>query len=160
MPQSEAAANPWSLVSYVVVKLKHSQSYFHSRKRSENHWAHSEDAAQTGRMPRLIWVFAGRTCHFVGFVVRRLIYRSIVHPASSDENRLCLRGSGETRQFCCLYVPDWCHTNVFKSFGHHIGKYMYYIDSNINFCINSWRTACNMMSLELKEKSTLYRAKM
>ena len=23
-------------------------------------------------MPRLIWVFAGRTCHFVGFVVRRL----------------------------------------------------------------------------------------
>ena len=27
---------------------------------------------QTGRMPRLIWVFAGCTCHFVGFVVRWL----------------------------------------------------------------------------------------
>ena len=27
---------------------------------------------QTGRMPRLIWVFAGRTCHFVGFFTRRL----------------------------------------------------------------------------------------
>ena len=25
------------------------------------HWAHSEDFDQTGRMPRLIWVFAGRT---------------------------------------------------------------------------------------------------
>ena len=25
------------------------------------------------RMPRLIWVFVGRTCHFVGFVMRRLI---------------------------------------------------------------------------------------
>ena len=25
------------------------------------HWAHSKDADQTGRMPRLIWVFAGRT---------------------------------------------------------------------------------------------------
>ena len=25
------------------------------------HWAHSEDADQTGQMPRLIWVFAGRT---------------------------------------------------------------------------------------------------
>ena len=25
------------------------------------HWAHSEDSAQTGRMPRLIWIFAGRT---------------------------------------------------------------------------------------------------
>ena len=37
------------------------------------HWAHSEDSDQTGRMPRLIWVFAGHTYHFVGFVVRRLI---------------------------------------------------------------------------------------
>ena len=36
------------------------------------HWAHSEDSDQTGRMSRLIWVFAGRTCHFVGFVTRRL----------------------------------------------------------------------------------------
>ena len=25
-------------------------------------------------LPRLIWVFAGRTCHFVGFVMRRLVY--------------------------------------------------------------------------------------
>ena len=25
------------------------------------HWAHSEDSGQTGRMSRLIWVFAGRT---------------------------------------------------------------------------------------------------
>ena len=27
----------------------------------------SEDSDQTGRMPRLIWVFTGHTCHFVGF---------------------------------------------------------------------------------------------
>ena len=33
------------------------------------HWAHSEDSDQTGRMPRLIWVFAGRTGQFVGFVM-------------------------------------------------------------------------------------------
>ena len=26
-----------------------------------------EDSGQTGRMPRLFWVFDGRTCHFVGF---------------------------------------------------------------------------------------------
>ena len=25
------------------------------------HWAHNEDSDQTGQMPRLIWVFAGRT---------------------------------------------------------------------------------------------------
>ena len=36
--------------------------------------ADSEDSDQTGQMPRLIWVFAGRTCHFVGFVMRQLIY--------------------------------------------------------------------------------------
>ena len=34
--------------------------------------AHSENSDHTGRMPRLIWVFAGRTCHIVGFVMRRL----------------------------------------------------------------------------------------
>ena len=34
----------------------------------------SEDSDQTGRMPRLIRVFAGRTYHFVGFVMRRLKY--------------------------------------------------------------------------------------
>ena len=34
----------------------------------------SEDSDQTGRMPRLIWVFAGRTCHFVGYVMLRLIW--------------------------------------------------------------------------------------
>ena len=36
------------------------------------HWAHSEGSDQTGRMPRLIWVFARRTNHFVVFVMRWL----------------------------------------------------------------------------------------
>ena len=36
------------------------------------HWAHSEDSDQTGRMLWLIWIFAGRTGHFVGFVMRWL----------------------------------------------------------------------------------------
>ena len=34
--------------------------------------ADCEDSDQTGRMPRLMWVFAVHTDHFVGFVVRRL----------------------------------------------------------------------------------------
>ena len=46
------------------------------------HWAHSEDSDQTGRMPRLIWVFAGRTCHFVGFVMRWLyLFLQFIHKA-------------------------------------------------------------------------------
>ena len=36
------------------------------------HWAHSENSDLSGRMPRLICVFAGRTGHFVGFVMLRL----------------------------------------------------------------------------------------
>ena len=34
---------------------------------------HSQASYQAGRMPRLIWVFARHKCHFVGFVMRRLI---------------------------------------------------------------------------------------
>ena len=34
----------------------------------------SKDSDQTGRMPRLIWVFAGHTDHFVGFVMLWLSY--------------------------------------------------------------------------------------
>ena len=41
--------------------------------------ADSEDSDQTGRMPRLIWVFAGRTCHFVGFVTIKYLSLSYYH---------------------------------------------------------------------------------
>ena len=36
--------------------------------------ADSKDSDQTGRIPRLIWVFAGHTCHFVGFVMMCSLY--------------------------------------------------------------------------------------
>ena len=38
--------------------------------------AHNDDSVQPGYPPRLIWVFSGRTYHFVGFVVRRLVLQS------------------------------------------------------------------------------------
>ena len=38
--------------------------------------ADSEDSDQSGRMLRLIWVFAGRTGHFVGFVMLRFSTKS------------------------------------------------------------------------------------
>ena len=34
------------------------------------HWAHSEELAQTGQMPRLIWVFAGRTLNLLVLLCR------------------------------------------------------------------------------------------
>ena len=42
-------------------------------------WAHREDSDQTVRMPRLIWVFAGRS-HFGAFVMKRLI---LIEPGDS-----------------------------------------------------------------------------
>ena len=39
------------------------------------HSLHSQNSDQTGRIPRLIWVFAGRTCHFIGFDMWRLIWK-------------------------------------------------------------------------------------
>ena len=43
------------------------------KKMWATHWAHNEDSDQTGRMPRLIWVFAGRTGQIVGFAMRQLV---------------------------------------------------------------------------------------
>ena len=48
--------------------------------------ADSEDSDQTGRMPRLIWVFSGRTGHFVGFVLQRLKYDQRISYVSNELN--------------------------------------------------------------------------
>ena len=60
------------------------------------HWAHSEDSDQTGRMPRLIWVFAGRICHFVGFVMMWLKWhfkRRVCFYSSLKNKRLLTKTS-------------------------------------------------------------------
>ena len=41
------------------------------------HWAHSEDSDQTGRMPRLIWVFAGRTVILLVLSWTAQLYRRV-----------------------------------------------------------------------------------
>ena len=51
--------------------------------------ADSEDSDQTGRMPRLIWVFARRTDHFIGFVMQQLICIYCKNPKSSDTQKNC-----------------------------------------------------------------------
>ena len=66
------------------------------------HWAHSEDSDQTGRMPRLIWVFAGRACHFVGFVMRRLIYSSTTSFEHSGA-KVGIKTSGTLRTSSGMY---------------------------------------------------------
>ena len=64
--------------------------------------ADSADSDQTGRMPRLIWVFAGSEDHFIGFIVRWLICWFITlffifkkNPSFSSDTRV--------NKFCFTY---------------------------------------------------------
>ena len=68
------------------------------------HKAHSEDSDQTGRMPRLIWVFAGRTSHFVGFVELRLSLQ-----AYRIHNLQSIGRQQNMRQLHVLYFTKTCH---------------------------------------------------
>ena len=65
--------------------------------------ADSEDSDQTGRMPKLIWVFAGRS-HFVGFVMRRLICP--IEP-SKDRPHIWLQSSPIHALVSALWVYSW-----------------------------------------------------
>ena len=50
-------------------------------------WAHKEDSDQTGRIPRLMWVYPGRTCHFVWFVVLNSISFSFSLKKETEYNQ-------------------------------------------------------------------------
>ena len=68
---SDQPGHPPSLISLHCPRRKMGQDLAIFRK-------HSEDSDQTGRMPRLSRVFAGRTSHFVGFDTLQLISVKIV----------------------------------------------------------------------------------
>ena len=72
--------------------------------------ADSEDSDRTGRMPRLIWVLAGRTCHFVGFVMLRLNFAIIVFLVGYKcwPSFLSLLSHDVTKPIKCLvWSEDW-----------------------------------------------------
>ena len=66
--------------------------------------ADSEDSDQTGQIPRLIWVFAGHTGHFVGFVMRWLIF-VILYPRGSTLFRKYSRSKKSKR--VNNFTPFW-----------------------------------------------------
>ena len=85
----------WSESSLCAQWVAKYQSFFH---------ADSEDSDRTRGMPRLIWIFAGRTCHFVGFVMRRLMsirfYTLVTEPAFENLNDIN-RWNKQTLN-CCI----------------------------------------------------------
>ena len=54
------------------ISLGHPPSQRVAKDRTYRH-TDSDDSDQTGRMPRPIWVFTGRTGHFAGFAMWRII---------------------------------------------------------------------------------------
>ena len=82
--------------------------------------ANSEDSDQTGWMPWLIWVFAGHTDHFVGFVSRQLIMLSgkcWAHQYSWQWVWLPIQGwwvwaTARTHNFCAA----WSWNNFYSHF--------------------------------------------
>ena len=93
------------------------------------HWAHSEDSDQTGWMPRLIWVFAGRTLtllvlsrggsYFVIFCDKRHSYTVCIFHNFSTRQEVCLStaefilsysvGLGSSNMRRCIY-DKWCRS--------------------------------------------------
>ena len=86
--------------------------------------ADSEDSDQTGRMPRLISVFAGPTCHFIGFVVCWLNYHTILVLPVYKAGKPRLFGKSILHQPSdfqhipgpCLFVVHDCPTSSTPSF--------------------------------------------
>ena len=94
--------------------------------------AHSEAADQTGWMPRLIWVFAGRKGHFVGFVMRRLILLCLTCVNNTDfcyfEAFYFLKLSEKARLFIyqctcmspfIMFIMSYCRRVVILTFIFH-----------------------------------------
>ena len=88
--------------------------------------AHNEASYQTGWMSRLIWVFAGRKGHFVGFVMRRLILLCLTCVNNTDfcyfEAFYFLKLSEKARVFMYLctcmspFIMSYCRRVVILTF--------------------------------------------
>ena len=80
-------------------------------------WAHSEDSDQTGRMPRLIWVFAGHTLILLvlscrgSFHIRLLLYDivSVTLRFSHSFSTKCRKFPkySDTQKICCNHSKNW-----------------------------------------------------
>ena len=92
---------------------------------SATHWEHSEDSDQAGRMPRLIWVFAGRTCHFVGFVMKWLSCSTVRLSTGLVPDCLCRAQTSPV----CSFIVFWILIAIWPfTLLHHI----------VIICVSLW----------------------
>ena len=80
------------------------------------HWVHSEDSDQTGWMPRLTWVFAGRTAILLVLswggsfrflcLLACLFWFNVALNNFSVISRWCLVATGSP-MFTYIVLPDW-----------------------------------------------------
>ena len=103
----------WSESSLCAQWVANDTSFFH---------ADSEDSDQIGLMPRLIWVFAGRTCYFVRFVMRWLIFSISLFFAK------------------IYFLLQWWHTDYIEI----TRKKMSLIQGKIVHCLGSIVDRCTM----------------
>ena len=97
------------------------------------HWAHSKDSDQTGQMPRLIWVFAGRTlillvlsCRgsFFMFFEKVVVVKYIYH-------RTC-------KQWCNMF-----YAYVYKWSYYLISAHALIFNLSYNVAVIQWLTSCH-----------------
>ena len=79
----------------------------------------SEGSDITGRMAKVIWVFVGRTCHFVGFVVLRLQCKLL--KLGRDIERTFSSIWAPSSEFVSSSIPSWqiltAHAQPFRGAG-------------------------------------------
>ena len=78
------------------------------------HWAHCEDSDQTGRMPRLMWVFPWAHTHFVGFVMSRLKWNLILYQCARDKSFIARKPEVHSILLVVKNLLKKCNPSDFK----------------------------------------------
>ena len=93
-PSENSDRPDWSESSLCTKWVAEDSSFLH---------ANSKDSDQTGQMPRMIWVFALHTCHFVGFVMRQLlsIWYCVYHESKGADQTA---DAAADLHRCCSYI--------------------------------------------------------
>ena len=114
--------------------------------------------AMTGQMPRLIWVFAGRTCHFVGFAVQRLIAKAVEE--TSQARATCHAAEEKSVTiFSLIILQHWsfehsfCNKEkkcLFTATGEYVRRYIFeWLSLWVKPPTNNW--VKEMQTSELKD---------